>query len=191
MTTVTAYSLTIDDDRNTNTWVFGTQAEISAQLRTYAQDFYDDDEIPTDDETLMAWLTSDDVSLSFWTDEHVITVSEDDVHDDLDDSEQDDDLVTCSECSAELPSDEPCPVSEDGEHQPDMEISAPPADDPTRLITVQSTIEVPNDGYDYFIDVGGRLERIFGRMLRDRLVTSVRTSGPSGSGWICDGEAPR
>jgi len=99
-----------------------------------------------------------------------------------------DTLVTCRDCSAELPADGPCEVSEDGEHNPDMEIHEPPADDPTRQIRVNFVLTVPNDNYDYHVDVGGRLERICRHMLDDRLVTTVQTSGPSGSGWVEDVE---
>jgi hypothetical protein len=99
-----------------------------------------------------------------------------------------DTLVTCRQCSAELPADEPCEVSGDGEHDPDMEIHEPPADDLTSQIRVEFVLTVPNDGYDYHVDIGGRLERISARMLDDRLVTAVETSGPSGSGWAEDVE---
>lgn len=97
-----------------------------------------------------------------------------------------DTLVTCRNCSAELPTDEPCKLAEDGEHEPDMVIHEPPVDAPTRRIRVEATITVPNDGYDYRVDVGGRLERVLGRMLDDRLVTCVETSGACGSGWAED-----
>jgi hypothetical protein len=93
--------------------------------------------------------------------------------------------ATCRECSAYLPADdEHCPTSEDGQHEPDMVLSDPPEDEPTRDVTVQFKIRVPNDDYDYHVDISGRLEWMLSLMLLHPLVTSVETSGPSGSGWV-------
>lgn len=94
-----------------------------------------------------------------------------------------DEKVTCKDCSAELPDSTRCTVSDDGEHFPDMDIVDPPADEPTRLIRLDLIVRVPNDEYDYTVDIGGRIERFASRLLDDRLITSVRTSGTSGSGF--------
>lgn len=109
------------------------------------------------------------------------------------DEEADDEIVSCRECRVTLrdgdllpAASERCAVSEDGEHMPDMEIHEPPADDPTRDIRLNLVVTVPNDGYDYSTDVGGRIERIMRRLLDDHLVTSVSTSGRTGSGYVED-----
>lgn len=107
--------------------------------------------------------------------------------DDEADDEADDTVVTCTNCHVELPTDQRCEESDDGEHVPDMYIHEPPADDPTRDIRLDLVVTVPNDGYDYCVDKGGRLERVAGRLLNDRLVTTVETRGRSGSGYA--GEA--
>lgn len=99
------------------------------------------------------------------------------------DDQEADERVTCKDCSAELPDSTRCTVSDDGEHFPDMDIVAPPADEPTRLIRLDLIVRVPNDEYDYTVDIGGRIERFASRLLDDRLITSVRTSGTSGSGF--------
>jgi len=104
-----------------------------------------------------------------------------------DDEKADDEVVCCTECGQTLPaSSERCEFSEDGEHVPDMVTHEPPADNPTRNIRLDLVVTVPNDGYDYSGDVGGRIERLMGHLLRDRLVTRVESGGPSGSGYAGD-----
>lgn len=101
-----------------------------------------------------------------------------------------DSLVTCRECDEELPDDKRCEASEDGEHTPDMELYDPPEDQPTREIRVEWVVRVPNDGYEYFPDVVGRLERMGALLLLDPYVTSVTTGGQGGSAWVEDVEPP-
>ncbi len=99
-------------------------------------------------------------------------------------------LVTCRECDHRLDGDDAsrCPASDDGQHEPDMTLREPPPDAPARTIRLDLTVTVPNDGYCYRSDVGGRIERLAGRLLEDRLVSAVRTGGPSGSGYQPDDE---
>ncbi len=55
---------------------------------------------------------------------------------------------------------------------------------PTRTIDVQLRLSVPNDGYDYHLDVAGRLEHVAALMTLYPGVSAVETSGPSGSGYV-------
>jgi hypothetical protein len=52
----------------------------------------------------------------------------------------------------------------------------------TRTIPVRFGIEVPDDGYDYALDLDGRLEHLADLMLEHPQVTSVTSAGRTGSG---------
>jgi hypothetical protein len=97
---------------------------------------------------------------------------------------RDGNVVTCSNCEEELPSDEPCDADEDGEHSPDQDFDDPPDDQPARVLELALKIEVPNDGYDYATDVTGRLEHLLSLLNLHPLVSAAGTGGPTGSGYV-------
>lgn len=92
--------------------------------------------------------------------------------------------VTCRNCDTDLPSTTPCPFDEDSQHEPDQALFDPPPVHPSKTIRVAFDVVVPNDGYDYFVDVAGRIEQMQQLLLLHPGVTSVATGGPSGSGFI-------
>jgi hypothetical protein len=52
-------------------------------------------------------------------------------------------------------------------------------------INLALTVSVPNDGYDYAVDIDGRIEEVAAAIIdHTTFVTSVATEGPSGSGFV-------
>jgi len=93
-------------------------------------------------------------------------------------------IVTCRECNTVLPDDGACPETSDGQHDPDHVTWEPDEDDPpTQRIALALSITVPNDGYDYSVDITGRLEQILSLVLLHPLITEVGTRGATGSGY--------
>ena len=93
-------------------------------------------------------------------------------------------VVTCRECSTVLPDDTLCPDTEDGQHDPDQVTWEPGDGEPqTREIALALSVHVPNDGYDYTVDVTGRLELILSLILLHPLISRATTRGRTGSGY--------
>ncbi len=96
--------------------------------------------------------------------------------------------ATCRTCDVDQDSEAanaPCEQADEGDaHAWDMHLMQPPSTYPVKTIDVQFRLTVPNDGYDYYIDVAARLEQLAMLMTLHPGVSLVETSGPSGSGYI-------
>ncbi|GLY33423.1 hypothetical protein [Kineosporia sp. NBRC 101731] len=132
----------------------------------------------------LAWLQANEAEQKHWADLQQMYDAYAQVKADWAKAQQ----ATCRTCDTYQDSQAgaaPCQQADQGgPHDWDMHLMQPPPTYPTKAIDVQLRLTVPNDGYDYFVDVAGRLEQVATLMTLHPGVSAVETNGPSGSGYI-------